>query len=44
MPVNHNLRVVHIHIPKTAGTSINNTLFKKDELDIRKVNRKKILW
>jgi hypothetical protein len=40
MPVNHNLNVVHIHIPKTAGTSINNTLFNKNELDIKKVNKR----
>ena len=38
MPVNHNLKV--IHIPKTGGTSVNQTLFNENELNMKKANKK----
>ena len=40
MPIHHNLKTIHIHIPKTGGTSVNETIFNKKELDIKKVNKK----
>ena len=40
MPVNHNLKVIHIHIPKTGGTSVNQTLFNENELNMKKANKK----
>ena len=42
MPIHHKLKVIHIHIPKTGGTSVNETIFE-DILNM-KIPSKKVFY
>jgi Sulfotransferase family len=40
MPIFHNIKILHIHIPRTAGTNITYYLSKKEEIKLLKFPNK----
>lgn len=41
MPIYHSLQLIHIHVPKTAGTFLTNILFEKCGINLEHINMKK---
>jgi hypothetical protein len=40
MPINHELKIIHIHIPKTGGTSVNESIFNNNTLNMNFPSKK----